>query len=114
MDSFLDALKLCSPSNASFSVDGDSTYSNVIWLSSNVEMPTEAQVLKKKQELDDALPMKKLREKRDKLLALSDVYMITDFPLTDEEKLEVRNYRQALRDLPSSGQTEFPVLNLTK
>lgn len=114
MDSFAEALRLCSPSNAEFYITGGQSYSNITWLSSDIIMPTEDQILKKKQELDDALPLIELRNKRDRLLALSDVYMVSDFPLTDDKREKVRIYRQALRDLPTSGSKIFPVLNIIK
>lgn len=43
-----------------------------------------------------------LRNQRDALLMMSDRRMLWDSPLTDEEKQEWANYRQALRDLPAN------------
>jgi hypothetical protein len=44
--------------------------------------------------------------KRNELLMLSDKYMLSDFPLTPEEKLRWQEYRQLLRDL--TLQETFP------
>ena len=45
-----------------------------------------------------ALPMKNLRAKRNQLLTETDYLALADSTLTDE----MRDYRQALRDLPAN------------
>ena len=52
----------------------------------------------KVKELDDALPMKRLREERDKKLAETDWWAMSDRTMTTEQT----NYRQALRDIPAN------------
>lgn len=52
--------------------------------------------------------MSDLRQKRDVLLCESDFSQLVDAPLTEPKKEEYRQYRQALRDLPS---TVVDVLN---
>ncbi len=47
-----------------------------------------------------------MRVARLELLSATDVYMLSDFPLTDSQKTELLNYREALRDLPT--QSGFP------
>ena len=47
-------------------------------------------------------PEKALRIYRDTRLALSDWTQMPDSPLSDEKKQAWANYRQALRDLPST------------
>lgn len=47
-----------------------------------------------------------VRNQRDMLLSSTDVYMLVDYPLTEEQKEEVKAYRQDLRNLPS--QKDFP------
>lgn len=47
-----------------------------------------------------------LRAERDSLLEQTDKYMISDFPITDEERTQYKVYRQYLRDLPASW--DFP------
>ena len=46
------------------------------------------------------------RAERDNLLAQTDKYMLSDFPITDEEREQYKAYRQYLRDVPE--QAEFP------
>ena len=48
----------------------------------------------------------KVRGQRDRLLDLSDRYMISDFPITEEQRTQWQAYRQALRDIPE--QPGFP------
>ena len=53
--------------------------------------------------------MTHLRAQRDFLLTTSDFYvMVTDYPMTDAERGEVLQYRQALRDLPLQEDKTFP------
>ena len=47
-----------------------------------------------------------VRAQRDALLAATDKYMTTDYPLSDEAKAAIKAYRQALRDIPQ--QEGFP------
>ena len=42
------------------------------------------------------------RENRNILLSETDSYMNADYPITDEQREEMRVYRQALRDAPST------------
>tara|TARA_R100000541_G_scaffold34127_3_gene42597 strand:+ start:91 stop:285 length:195 start_codon:yes stop_codon:yes gene_type:complete len=52
---------------------------------------------------------KKLRVERDFLLTTTDFYMsVRDYPMTDAERVEVLEYRQALRDLPANLDKTFP------
>ncbi len=46
------------------------------------------------------------RVRRFELISATDVYTLSDFPLTDYQKTELLNYRKALRDLPT--QSGFP------
>ena len=46
------------------------------------------------------------RAERDNLLAQTDKYMLSDFPITEEKLAQYKAYRQYLRDLPE--QAEFP------
>lgn len=52
------------------------------------------------------------RAERDNLLAQTDKYMISDFPITDEERAQYKIYRQYLRDLPE--QEEFPNVEILR
>ena len=71
------------------------------------EKPPKEEFEAKLQELIDAQPLKKLRTKRNTLLAQTDYVATIDYPhATPEKKQEWLDYRQALRDLPSN--TEDP------
>ena len=53
--------------------------------------------------------MKKLREERDLLLTISDFYVsVSDYPITEAERVAVLKYRQELRDLPLNPNKTFP------
>ncbi|NLG85170.1 MAG: hypothetical protein GX493_11325 [Firmicutes bacterium] len=45
--------------------------------------------------------MRQVRARRNQLLCLTDWTQLPDAPLTEEERAAWREYRQALRDLPS-------------
>jgi hypothetical protein len=69
--------------------------------------PPKEEFEAKLQELIDAQPLKELRTKRNTLLAQTDYVATIDYPhATPEKKQEWLDYRQALRDLPST--TEDP------
>lgn len=46
-----------------------------------------------------------IRSFRDNQLTRTDLYLIADYPITDEQRDEMREYRTALRDLPSNHTT---------
>lgn len=58
------------------------------------------------QELDTMRKSSDIRSQRDKLLEATDKYVLEDYPISAEHKLEVKAYRQALRDI--TNQAEFP------
>ena len=76
-----------------------SDYSGLEWLDSKQTQPTETEVNSKISELDNAEPMKLLREERNRRIALTDWRASSDLTLADAWK----TYRQALRDLPASA-----------
>ena len=88
--------------NARWVLEGD----NLTWLSPDIPKPTRAQVEAKIQELKAAEPMRLLRIERDRLLAETDWWAVSDRTMTSEQSA----YRQALRDLPD---TATPVLDPT-
>ena len=49
--------------------------------------------------LDELATIK--RSERDIMLKATDVYMLIDFPISDEERELYKQYRQYLRDLPA-------------
>ena len=74
-------------------------YSGLEWMDSSQTQPTETEVNSKISELDNAEPMKLLREERNRRIALTDWRASSDLTLADAWK----TYRQALRDLPASA-----------
>ena len=60
----------------------------------------------KEVELTDEEVAERMRLKRDKLLEASDFYVMPDYPASDYGLVEVRAYRQALRDV--TKQAGFP------
>lgn len=49
-----------------------------------------------------------IRDERDRLLAESDKYMLSDYPVTDAEREAWKTYRQALRDMPETCDPNNP------
>ena len=86
---------------ARFDVVGNSL-EGIHWLDSNKIRPSDSDIMAEMQKAEDALPMKRLREERDKRLAEVDWWTsraLDGIELTQEQK----DYRQALRDLPSTA-----------
>ena len=94
-------------SDAEYIVGED--YNSLQWLSNNITKPTEIEIEAKRIELQNALPMKILREKRNIKLNDTDKYTsIPDWPHTTEEiKQSWLDYRQALRNLPSTASPQL-------
>ena len=78
-------------------------YSGLTWYDSEQTKPTETEINSKISELDNAEPMKLLREERDRRIALTDWRASSDLTLSNAWK----TYRQALRDIT----TQTPKLN---
>ena len=64
---------------------------------------------------------KRLRAARDSRLAATDFYILNDYPVSESDLIKVKEYRQALRDLPTlpgapwdggESETPWPVLNI--
>ena len=69
-----------------------------------VTRPTDEEINAKITELQNAEPMRLLRQERDRRLAETDWMSFSDSPtMTDDWK----NYRQALRDLPSVAEPQL-------
>tara|TARA_Y100000114_G_scaffold115504_1_gene109666 strand:+ start:395 stop:754 length:360 start_codon:yes stop_codon:yes gene_type:complete len=73
-------------------------YSGLTWLDSGTA-PTESEINAEVIRLNNAEPMRLLREERNKKLAACDWRANSDLTLSDTWK----TYRQALRDLPVSA-----------
>jgi len=74
-------------------------YSGLEWLDSKQTKPTETEVNSKIAELDNAEPMRLLREERNRRIAKTDWRAGSDLTLASAWS----TYRQALRDLPASA-----------
>ena len=74
-------------------------YSKLTWLDSSTK-PTEAEIDAELIKLNDAEPMRRLREERNRLLVESDWMAYPDSPTMSDAW---KTYRQALRDLPASA-----------
>ena len=92
-----DALQALKP-KALWTLRGDD-YSGLQWQDSSQTKPTETEVNSKIAELDNAEPMKLLREERNRRIALTDWRAGSDLTLASAWS----TYRQALRDLPASA-----------
>ena len=96
------ALSALAP-NASFAVKGDS-YEGIEWGETNSQTkPTKEEVTAKLNELNNAEPFKLLREERNKLISETDWTQLKDIDLDIIRERNWKNYRQALRDLPSKS-----------
>ena len=74
------------------------------------EKPPKEVFEAKLKELIDAQPLVELRAERNKRLTECDYLAMSDYPHRDYEmKLKWLQYRQALRDLPSSADPQWPV-----
>ena len=88
-----EALQALKP-GAQWSLSGED-YSGLTWLDSSQTQPTETEVNSKISELDNAEPMRLLREERNKRIAKTDWRASSDLTLSNAWK----TYRQALRDI---------------
>ena len=79
----------------------DEDYSSINWMDSGNSLPSLDAINAKITELDNAEPMRLLREERTRLLVESDWTQFPDVP--DSTKTAWQSYRQQLRDLPSSA-----------
>ena len=81
-----------------------------ICLPEGYEKPPKEAFEAKLQELIDAQPLVELRAERTKRLTECDYLAMSDYPHADYEmKIKWLQYRQALRDLPSSADPQWPV-----
>ena len=77
------------------------TYEGINWLDKNQTKPTEEEINTKITELQAAEPFRLLREERNRRLAECDWVVTKNAEYGYNISKEWRNYRQALRDLPS-------------
>ena len=86
---------------ATWTLSGDN-YIGLTWLDPKQNKPTEEEIDNKISELHDSEAMRLLRIERNKKLSECDWRVLADVLQSSEFK-EWINYRQALRDLPSSA-----------
>jgi len=93
-----DAILALAP-NAQFTraVDNDGV-ETINWLSDDVAQPTDTQIDAKFAELQAAFPLAQLRAERDRLIALTDWWVLPDRTPTQAQL----DYRQALRDITNT------------
>lgn len=86
----------------------------LIWKDDISLKPSEEVIQQKKDELNNDLPMKLLREKRNELLNNTDKYFVYDWPhKSEEDKNNWLTYRQELRDLPNISEPNIENQTLT-
>ena len=93
---------------ASWSISANK-YDSIVWEDNTFTKPTETEILTKKTELENLIPLQRMRDERNFLLMDSDKYALPDFPHSSESKRqEWLTYRQSLRDITSN---QIPTLN---
>ena len=88
--------------NSDYVIFGDE-YSGIEWRDTVNTKPTEEQVNAKIAEIKSAEPMGLLRDERNYRLAQTDWTQLKDIDLYIIRERNWKNYRQALRDLPSKS-----------
>ncbi len=88
--------------NSEYVIFGDE-YSGIEWRDTVNTKPTEEQVTAKIAEIKAAEPMGLLRDERNYRLAQTDWTQLKDIDLDIIRERNWKNYRQALRDLPSKS-----------
>ena len=78
-------------------------YSGLEWLDETQTKPTEDEINAKIVELNAQEPFRLLREERNKRIAETDWTQLKDIDLDIIRERNWKNYRQALRDLPSNS-----------
>ena len=87
---------------AEWALRGDD-YSGLEWLDKSQTKPTEDEINTKVTELNNAEPMRLLREERDRLIGQSDWRIVKAKETSTNIPAAWKTYRQALRDLPASS-----------
>ena len=95
------ALEKLYPDGAGYVQEGNA-YSGLKWVDKRPK-PTEKEINDKIAELNAAEPMRLLREKRNRRIAETDWWVLPDRTASQEQK----DYRQALRDLPSTTEPQL-------
>ena len=91
--------------NSQWTIQGEEV-SGLTWLDENSEKPSDEELQTKIAELRVALPLKELREERNRRIALTDWRFRSDLSPSQEWK----DYCVALRDLPANYSPTFDIL----
>ena len=91
---------------AECTITGD-TYEGITWLDKNQTKPTEDEINAKIAELEAEEPFRLLREERNKRIEETDWTQLKDIDLDIIRERNWKNYRQALRDLPSKSKPKL-------
>ena len=86
---------------AGFELSKDNVLLN--WNSSVRSQPTEEEIQEKLKELQNAEPMRLLRQERNRKLTETDWWVLPDRTASQEQK----DYRQTLRDLPATAEPKL-------
>ena len=97
-----DAIRSLAP-GADFGIIGGDL-ANLIWHSTDIDQPSVAEIEAEMSRLQSLIPMKELREERNRRLAETDYLALSDVTLSTE----MAEYRQALRDLPANTDPANP------
>ena len=111
----------CRKTNNGFLKNLRSFYSPLEFVVESPTIPTDAELQlayvsfmnSRSKKLSTARALE-LRDKRTELLSASDWTQTVDSPLSKEMQIKWQEYRQALRDLPSSGKMTWPTPPPTK
>ena len=99
MSDIYNILKVLRPNN-----NWSTTNNTFTWEDDIALKPTDAEIEAKRIELQNELPMKKLRKERNIKLSQCDIYGLSDFPFANDTiKQAWITYRQALRNLPTTA-----------
>ena len=102
-----DALQILRP-GAEWNISGN-LYSKLEWLDKIQTKPTEEEVNQKVYELEQEEPLTLLREERNRLIAETDWTQLKDVDMDIIRERNWKNYRQALRDLPSKSRPRLDI-----
>ncbi len=94
--------------NSDYVIFGDE-YSGIEWRDTVNIKPTEEEINKKIKELKIAEPFNLMREERNRLIAETDWTQLKDIDLDIIREKNWKNYRQALRDLPSKSNPKLDI-----
>ena len=102
MYGMIDAIYALRPGVKGFAIKGDD-YSGLEWKNDTHTKPTEEEINQKIAELNVGAAHKALRDERNRRLAETDWTQLKDVDLDTIRERNWKNYRQALRDLPSKS-----------